>query len=70
MNIIEKIDNRLTEMRVPKDLDLTDDEQWKAWLKFTEKRSKDKAAFRARMNDKKFMNKLKIFLGMRTPTLE
>ena len=69
MNITDKLDMYLTEARAPIG-GFKDEEEWNKWLKFQEKRAIDKAAFRARMDDKKFMNKLKIFLGMRTATLK
>lgn len=64
MNIIDKIDNRLFEMRIPKG-GLKDEAQWQAWLKFENERAKDKKAFRKKMEDKKFINRLKKKLGLR-----
>ena len=64
MNIVEKIDIRLLEMRAPKE-GFRDEAQFTEWLKFQEKRSKDKAAFRKKMDDKKFINKLKKIVGLR-----
>ena len=61
---VEEINKKLLEMRIPKD-GIKDDAQWDEWLKFQEKRAKDKAAFRKMLDDKKFINKLKKLFGLK-----